>query len=103
MMIDLVLKPRIPPRVGSRLSLKNDRSAVRHDQARPDQKDARLAEGNLAVVDPYQARALRALPRKFPAHRHRKRTTTRRRREEDRWAHRAPVRTKAGRAGADSQ
>ena len=60
MMIDLGLKPRISPRVGSRLSLKNDRSAVRHDQARPDQEDARLAEGNLAVVDPDQARALRA-------------------------------------------
>ena len=42
-MIDLVLKPRISPRVGTRLSLKNDRSAVRHDQARPDQEDARLA------------------------------------------------------------
>jgi hypothetical protein len=59
MMIDLVLKPSISPGVSTRLPLKDDRSAIRHNQARPDQEDARLAEGNLAVVDPYQARALR--------------------------------------------
>ena len=44
MMIDLVLKPGISRRIGTRLALKDDRSAVRHDQACPDQEHARLAE-----------------------------------------------------------
>jgi hypothetical protein len=58
MMIDLVLKPSISPGVSTRLPLKDDRSAIRHNQARPDQEDARLAEGNLAVVDSDQPRSL---------------------------------------------
>jgi len=39
--------------------LKDDRSAVRHNQACPDQEGARLAVGDLAVVDSDESRSLR--------------------------------------------
>jgi hypothetical protein len=38
--IDLVVKPSIACGIGTRLALKDDRSAVRHDQACPDQEHA---------------------------------------------------------------
>ena len=59
MVIDLVLKPRISPGVGPRLAFKDNRSAVRHDQARPDQEGARLADSDLAIVDSDESRSLR--------------------------------------------
>jgi hypothetical protein len=39
-MINLVLKPGVACGIGTRLTLKDDRSAVRHDQACPDQEHA---------------------------------------------------------------
>jgi hypothetical protein len=48
-------------RVRTWLSLQNDRTTIRHDQATPNQQDARLAERDLAVVDADQARSLRPL------------------------------------------
>jgi hypothetical protein len=51
MVIDLVLKPRISPGVAPRLAFKDSRSAVRQEQACPDKEGARLAVGDLTVVD----------------------------------------------------
>src|SRR5208337_4401493 len=45
--IDLVLEPGISLGVGARLPLQDDRLAVRHDEAVPDQERAGLAEGDL--------------------------------------------------------
>src|SRR5215211_4433036 len=38
--IDLIVEPSIACGIGTRLALKDDRSAVRHDQACPDQEHA---------------------------------------------------------------
>jgi hypothetical protein len=45
--------------IGPLLSLQNDRTAIGHDQAGPDQEHARLPESDLAIIDSDQARTLR--------------------------------------------
>src|SRR5215471_395302 len=50
MLIDLIFKAGETLSVGAGLALQYDGAAVRHDQPRPDQKDAILAEGDLAVI-----------------------------------------------------
>jgi hypothetical protein len=50
MVVDLVLEPGIPRGVGCWLALEHDRAAAGHDQARPGQQHAALAEGHLGVV-----------------------------------------------------
>ena len=57
--VDLVLEAGIAFGIGAGLTLEHDRAAVRHDQAIPDEQRARLAKGDLRVVLPDQARALR--------------------------------------------
>ena len=59
MIVDVVLKTGIAGGIGARLTLQHDRAAVRHDQAGPDQQDARLPERNLAVIDADEPRPLR--------------------------------------------
>ena len=59
MIIDAILEPGIAFRVGAGLVLKHDRLAVRKNDAVPDEQDARLAEGHLAVVAADQFGALR--------------------------------------------
>jgi hypothetical protein len=44
MIIDLVLEPGEPLRIGAGLSFQHDRAPVRHDQPRPDEEDAVLAK-----------------------------------------------------------
>src|ERR1700733_3518927 len=48
--VHFVLEPGVTFGVGARLPLQNDRLAVRHDEAVPDQERAGLAEGYLRVV-----------------------------------------------------
>ena len=59
MVVDLVLEAGIAFGIGARLTLQNDRAAVRHDQAIPDEQRACLPEGDLRVVLADEARALR--------------------------------------------
>jgi hypothetical protein len=58
--IDVVLEAGKSLRIGAGLALQHDRAAIRHDQPRPDQEHAILAERNLAVVGADQLRSLRA-------------------------------------------
>jgi hypothetical protein len=60
MIIDPILKTGITGGVGAGLALKHDRAAIGHDQTGPDQQHTGLTERNLAVIDPYQTRPLRA-------------------------------------------
>src|SRR5882762_8083178 len=57
--VDLVLEPGIAGGIGARLTLQHDRTAVRHDQASPDQQYTRLRERNLAIINPDQSCPLR--------------------------------------------
>lgn len=59
MIVDLILKSCIAGGIGARLTLQHDRAAVRHNQAGPDQQDARLPERNLAIIDANQPGPLR--------------------------------------------
>ena len=56
--VDLILEAGVSCRIGTRLALEHDRATVRHDQPGPDQEHARLPEGDLAIIDPDQPRAL---------------------------------------------
>src|SRR5579884_1503649 len=58
MVVDLVLEAGIALRVGARLTLQNDRAAVRHDQAIPDEERTCLPESDLRIVLADEARAL---------------------------------------------
>src|SRR5579883_451216 len=59
MVVDLVLEAGIALRVGAGLTLQNDRAAVRHDQAIPDEERTCLPKGDLRIVLADEARALR--------------------------------------------
>src|SRR6266481_184953 len=59
MLIDLVFEAGEALSVSAGLTLQHDGAAVRHDQPRPDQEYAILAEGDLAVIDADELRALR--------------------------------------------
>ncbi|SRR5260363_108165 len=59
MVVDLILKAGIPRGVCPRLSFEYDRATIRHDQPRPDQKDARLSKRYSAIIETDQARSLR--------------------------------------------
>ncbi len=59
MVVHAVLHAGISFSVRTRLFVKDDRLTVRHDQPRPDELDAGLGIGNLAIVLADQARALR--------------------------------------------
>jgi hypothetical protein len=59
MIVDLVFESGIAARVGARLAFKDNGSPIRHDQPRPDEQQARLAEGDGAVVLADQPRAPR--------------------------------------------
>src|SRR5262252_1520877 len=59
MLIDLIFKAGETLSVGAGLALQYDGAAARHDQPRPHQKDAILAEGDLAVIGADELRALR--------------------------------------------
>ncbi len=59
MIIDIVFEPGIAAGIGAGQAFENDRGAVRHDQSRPDEKDAALPEGDGAIVLTDEARALR--------------------------------------------
>src|SRR5947199_7910509 len=58
MIVDLVLKTRITTSVCALLPLDDDRATVWHDQPGPHQQYPRLAERDLAVIDPDQASSL---------------------------------------------
>src|SRR5438309_5365601 len=58
MVVDLVLETRVTTGVCTLLPLQNDRATVRHDQPGPHQQYPRLAERDLAVIDPDQASPL---------------------------------------------
>src|SRR6185437_4019105 len=57
--VDFVFEAGIAFGIGAGLTLKNDRAAVRHDQAIPYEKRTCLPESDLRIVLPYQACALR--------------------------------------------
>jgi hypothetical protein len=59
MVIDLAFQAGKAFRVGTGLTFQNDGSAIRHDQAIPNQQRAGLAEGHLGVVLADKACALR--------------------------------------------
>ena len=59
MIVDPILETGIAGGVGTGLTFQDNRSAIGHDQAGPYQKHTRLTERNLAIVNSYQAGALR--------------------------------------------
>src|SRR5262249_60363682 len=58
MIIDLVLQSGIAFGVSTRLTFEHNRTAVRKDEASPDEENARLSERDLTVVDADQLRSL---------------------------------------------
>lgn len=58
MIVDSILQARVAGRIGAGLAFEYDRGPVRQNQAGPDQKNARLTERNLTVVDADEARPL---------------------------------------------
>ena len=58
MIVDSILQARVAGRIGAGLAFEYDGGPVRQNQAGPDQKNARLTERNLTVVDADEARAL---------------------------------------------
>src|SRR6266478_4724972 len=58
MIVDLILKTGVAPGVCALLPLEHDRATVRQDQPGPHQQYPRLAERDLAVIDPNQASPL---------------------------------------------
>src|SRR6516165_1120014 len=58
MIIDLVLESGIAFGVSTRLTFEHNGTAVRKDEASPDEENARLPERDLTVVDADQLRAL---------------------------------------------
>src|SRR3981081_687605 len=58
MIVELILQTGVAPGVCALLPLEHDRATVRHDQPGPHQQYPRLAERDLAVIDPDQASPL---------------------------------------------
>src|SRR6266446_7341168 len=58
MIVDLILKTGVAPGVCALLPLEHDRATVRQDQPGPHQQYPRLAQRDLAVIDPNQASPL---------------------------------------------
>src|SRR5262249_36079927 len=58
MIVDLVLETGVAFGVGAGLTLQNDGAAVRKNEPGPYEENARLTEGDLAVVDADELRAL---------------------------------------------
>ena len=59
MVVYFIFEAGISRRVCTRLPLEHDRTPVRHDEAGPNQQDARLAKRDLAVIDTDETRSLR--------------------------------------------
>src|SRR6476469_8690656 len=59
MIIDLVLESVIAFGVSTLLTFEHNGTAVRKDEASPDEKNARLSERDLTIVDADQLRCLR--------------------------------------------
>src|ERR1700687_2871372 len=58
MIVDLILKTGVAPGVCALLPLEHDRATIRHDQPVPHPQYPRLAERDLAVIEPNQASPL---------------------------------------------
>ena len=59
MVVDFVFEAGISCCVCTRLPLENDRTAIRHDEAGPNQQHTRLTKCDLAIIDTYQPGPLR--------------------------------------------